>query len=273
MAKRSCDFCVQRKTRCDNGHPCRKCLDAQPPLDCTYSRPVLKRGPKTSKLTQRSNWKWRAEGQELPLIANYGPDLDTVGIAAEVSASCCSKIERLALSILRPIIECYSSRLYPVWPVLYASSLLATLEQAETNSPESLPSLSCNDDVYIMALALCCATMAQLNLGEMEDMPRRITSEFLEKECNRLRALTGYRQNPSVEGALTSFFLHVYHARADNRNASMLFLQEGISIARLLRLDRVESEPNQLSNGWIDNQTTVIAQKRLVYILLWVSER
>ncbi|KAK1246542.1 hypothetical protein MKX08_000344 [Trichoderma sp. CBMAI-0020] len=273
MAKRSCDFCVQRKTRCDNGRPCRKCLDAQPPLDCTYSRPVLKRGPKTSKLTQRCNWKWRAEGQKLPRIAGSYLDSDSVGTAAEISVSHCLKTERLALSLLKPIIEHYSSRLYPVWPVLYASSLLARLEEVETNTLASLASLAFIDDVYIMVLALCSATMAQLNLGEMEDMSSCITSEYLEKECNRLRALTSYRENPSVEGALTSFFLHVYHARADNRNASMLFLQEGISIARLLRLDRIESEPSQLLNGWIDNQTTIIAQKRLVYILLWVSER
>ncbi|KAL7923775.1 hypothetical protein ACQKWADRAFT_289272 [Trichoderma austrokoningii] len=267
MAKRSCDFCVQRKTRCDNGRPCRKCLDAQPPLDCTYSRPVLKRGPKTSKLTQRCNWKWRTEEQKLPRVASSCPNLDSVGIAA-VSASL--QAERLALSILKPIIECYSSRLYPVWPVLYASSLLARLGEVETNALASLP---CIDDVYIMALALCCATMAQLNLGEMENMSPHITSEYLEKECNRLRALTNYRENPSVEGALTSFFLHVYHARADKRNASMLFLQEGISISRLLRLDRIESEPSQLLNGGTDDQTTIITQKRLVYILLWVSER
>lgn len=272
MAKRSCDFCVQRKTRCDNGRPCRKCLDAQPPLDCTYSRPVLKRGPKTSKLTQRYNWKWRAEGEKQPRVASSCLNSDSVGVAAKVSASYL-RTERLALSILKPIIECYSARLYPVWPVLYASSLLARLEEVETNTLASLPNLPCIDDVYIMALALCSATMAQLNLGEMEDMSSHITSEYLEKECNRLRALTSYRENPSVEGALTSFFLHVYHARADNRNASMLFLQEGISIARLLRLDRIESEPGQLPNGWADNQTTVIAQKRLVYILLWVSER
>lgn len=271
MAKRSCDFCVQRKTRCDNGRPCRKCLDAQPPLDCTYSRPVLKRGPKTSKLTQRCNWKWRVEGQKLPRIASSCPNLDSVGIAAEVSA--CVSIERLALSILKPIIECYSSRMYPVWPVLHVSSLLARLEEVEINNSASIPSLAYIDDVYIMALALCSATMAQLNLSEMEDMPPHITSEYLEKECNRLRALTNYRENPSVEGALTSFFLHVYHARADNRNASMIFLQESISIARLLRLDRIESETNQLSNGWTDYQATVTAQKRLVYILLWVSER
>lgn len=271
MAKRSCDFCVQRKTRCDNSRPCRKCLDAQPPLDCTYSRPVLKRGPKTSKLTQRCNWKWRAEGQKLPRIANSYPNSDSVGIAAEVSASL--KTRWIALSILKPIIECYSSRMYPVWPVLHASSLLARLEEVETNTLASLPSLSCIDDVYIMALALCSATMAQLNLGEMEDVPPHVTSEYLEKECNRLRALTNYRENPSVEGALTSFFLHVYHAKADNRNASMIFLQEGISIARLLRLDRIESEPSQLPIGWTDNQITVITQRRLVYILLWVSER
>ena len=52
MAKRSCDFCVRRKTKCDNNRPCQKCLEAKPPLQCTYLKPVLKRGPKTSKLTR-----------------------------------------------------------------------------------------------------------------------------------------------------------------------------------------------------------------------------
>lgn len=233
----------------------------------------MKRGPKTSKLTQRCNWKWRPESQKLSQSADSWPSPGSVGIAAEVSASSFLKTERLALSILKPIIECYSSRLYPVWPVLYASNVLARLEEVETNTLTSLTSFPYIDDVYIMVLALCSATMAQLNLGEMQDMSSHITSEYLEKECNRLRTLTNYRESPSVEGALTSFFLHVYHARADNRNASMLFLQEGISIARLLRLDRIESEPCQLPDGRTDNQSTVIAQKRLVYILLWVSER
>ncbi|KAM0261405.1 hypothetical protein ACHAQJ_002258 [Trichoderma viride] len=270
MAKRSCDFCVQRKTRCDNGQPCRKCLDAQPPLECTYSRPVLKRGPKTSKLTQRCNWKWRVEAQKQPSVSCSPPVSyshaysDSSGNTADVSAS--SKTERLPLSILKPIIEAYSSRMYPVWPILHVTGLIARLEESESSDLSDA-------DVYIMTLALCSATMAQLNLTAMEDIPPHITSEYMEKECNRLRALTNYREHPSVEGSLTSFFLHVYHAKADNRNASMMFLQEGILIARLLRLDRIEFESRQLSLDLTDDQTPVTAHRRLVYILLWVSER
>ncbi|PNP59632.1 hypothetical protein THARTR1_00805 [Trichoderma harzianum] len=115
--------------------------------------------------------------------------------------------------------------------------------------------------------------MAQLNLTAMKDIPPHITSEYMEKECNRHRNLINYREHPSVEGALTSFFLHVYHAKADNRKASMVYLQEGISIARLLRLDRIELESCRLPHDLDDGQTPVTAHKRLTYILLWVSER
>ncbi|KAL6803168.1 hypothetical protein GGI42DRAFT_21300 [Trichoderma sp. SZMC 28013] len=264
MAKRSCDFCVQRKTRCDNGRPCRKCLDAQPPLECTYLKPVLKRGPKTSKLTQRCNWKWRIDPQ-IPSPASPGR-VDPNSARAAVNAPAYDKAERLPLSILRPVIEAYSSRMYPVWPVLHVPDLINELEKLETSDTPY-------DDVYPMTLALCSATMAQLNLTAMKDIPPHVTSEYLEKECNRHRNLTNYREHPSVEGALTSFFLHVYHAKADNRNASMVYLQEGISIARLLRLDRIELESCRLPNDPDDGQTPVTAHKRLIYILLWVSER
>lgn len=264
MAKRSCDFCVQRKTRCDNGRPCRKCLDAQPPLECTYLKPVLKRGPKTSKLTQRCNWKWRIDPQIQSPASPGHVDPNSTGATANAPAY--DKAERLPLSILRPVIEAYSSRMYPVWPVLHVSDLIDRLEKLDTSD-------SSNADVYPMTLALCSATMAQLNLTGMKDIPPHINSEYMEKECNRHRNLTNYREHPSVEGALTSFFLHVYHAKADNRNASMVYLQEGISIARLLRLDRIELESCRIQDDLNDGQTPVTAHKRLVYILLWVSER
>lgn len=262
MAKRSCDFCVQRKTRCDNGRPCRKCVDAQPPLECTYLKPVLKRGPKTSKLTQRCNWKWRVDAHGLA-----SDQVNSHLTGADIhDASACSKPERVPLSVVRPLIEAYRSRMYPVWPVIHAEDLLRRLEGLETSeSPHS--------DLYTMTMALCAATMAQLNLTTIGDVPPHINSEFLEKECNRFRNLTNYREHPSIEGALTSFFLHVYHAKADNRNASMVYLQEGISIARLLRLDRIELGTCQFSHDSITGQGPVTSHKRLVYILLWVSER
>jgi hypothetical protein len=225
---------------------------------------VRKRGPKTSKLTQRCNWKWKAEAQELHPVPYSHANSSSAATTADVSAY--SKTDRLPLSILKPIIEAYSSRMYPVWPILHVTGLLARLEEFETSD-------WLDADVYIMTLALCSATMAQLNLTAMEDIPSHITSEYMEKECNRLRVLTNYREHPSVEGALTSFFLHVYHAKADNRNASMMFLQEGISIARLLRLDRIEFESHQPSHNLTDSQTPVTTHRRLVYILLWVSER
>lgn len=44
-SKRSCDFCRQKKTRCDGGlkQPCTKCRQSQ--VDCVYLTKQKKRGP------------------------------------------------------------------------------------------------------------------------------------------------------------------------------------------------------------------------------------
>jgi hypothetical protein len=108
--------------------------------------------------------------------------------------------------------------------------------------------------------------MAQLQLtpiaGKYE---QTVDSGLLKLECMRLRERSDYRENLDVRGVLVSFFLHVYHAKINQRKSSMLFIQEAIASARLLGLDTNER------NGVV--RDGVVANQEIVFLLLWVSER
>lgn len=244
---------MRRKTRCDNGLPCRKCTETNPPLECTYLTPVLKRGPKTSKLLRRSNERWDPGGN-----ASERGDTDDAHQVLGPRGR-----RHLPVDIFTPIIDAYRSRMYPVWPVVDARNLIARLGETSRDDEPDV-------EAFILATALCSATMAQLNLPPAKHGLDDVDSAYMEKECLRIRSSTNYREHPSVEGVLASFFLHVYHAKADNRNAAMVFLQEAISLARLMRLDAINSDAFQSGSNDIDEQS---AHKHLCYVLLWVSER
>lgn len=264
MAKRSCDFCVRRKTKCDGGVPCRKCVEARPRLECTYFKPVLKRGPKSSKLWQRQIGR---QGPTIPKLSspNSGegsPDLHKPEVGLVYGQA---RMGHLPASLLTSIIQTYCTRMYPVWPVVDAPRLQARLEDIEKkNEPDQ--------EAYSLATALCAATMAQLNLAPVLRGPCNVEvdSAYMETECQRTRNLMSYREHPTIEGALTSFFLHVYHAKADHRNSAMMFLQEAIALARLLHMDDMNADTYQLEGASLENQDR---KAKLLFLLLWVSER
>jgi hypothetical protein len=108
--------------------------------------------------------------------------------------------------------------------------------------------------------------MAQLQLtpiaGQYE---QTVDSGLLKLECMRLRERSDYRENLDVRGVLVSFFLHVYHAKINQRKSAMLFIQEAIASARLLGLDTNERN-GVVRDGFVANQ-------EIVFLLLWVSER
>lgn len=222
--------------------------------------PVLKRGPKTSKLLRRHNEKFYSK-DDAPRARALDRQRDREHTSARRHDITPPELEYgktqcLPFHILAPFIEAYRSRMYPVWPVVDTNNLLARLEVGDNDQPDS--------KTYILATALCSATMAQLNLAPMTYGSSIVDSAYMEAECLRVRNATNYRENPSLGGVLSSFFLHVYHAKSDKRNAAMVFLQEAISLARLLHLD-------DFKRGTQFEQEE--SQKRLCYILLWVSER
>lgn len=139
--------------------------------------------------------------------------------------------------------------MYAVWPVLDTDSFSAKLQAEIING-------SGTRTCYILATALSAATIAQLRLGSDDVAAQKISAAAMEKECVRMRCKTNYMEKFDVNNVLTSFFLHVYHAKLDNRRAAMMFLQEAISFARILQMDATQS-----------------IESRVIYALLWVSER
>lgn len=239
-------------------------------MECTYLNPVLKRGPKTSKL-RRPFDKRRGSRDVAPGRETSGHDLtlgsDEVPLTdrPHTGPTRCgqTRTRRLPTSVLAPIVEIYRSRMYPVWPMIDAQSLLTQLEETGLEDKR-------NVEPYILTTALCAATMSQLNLAPVGCGPDSVDSAYMERECSRIRNSTNYREHPSTEGVLTSFFLHVYHAKVDSRNSAWMFLQEAISLARLLHLDDVGIDANQSNHDYMDQQKY---QSQLIYLLLWVSER
>jgi hypothetical protein len=148
--------------------------------------------------------------------------------------------------------------MYPVWPVIEVNKLLEQLQGDDADAA-----------AYIVATSLCAATMAQLNLAPVHFEGQNgsgMSSEDFERECSRARAACNYRERPNLNHVLTSFFLHVYHAKKDNQNSALLYIQEAILLAQLLKLDEEEGPYH------VDDSDSV-ADGCAVYLLLWISER
>jgi len=147
------------------------------------------------------------------------------------------------LPTLQHFISVYKSRLYSVWPVINTHTLLNQLQYADTDS-----------ETYGMATALCAATIMQLSLEPLEDDPS-ITVEILVHETERIRRLFNWREHPTLDTVVTSFFLHIYRANLEERKASMTYLQEAIVLARLLGLDDESYHAFNIVPSCIDRQT------------------
>lgn len=254
MARRSCDVCVRRKAKCDNKQPCRKCTETKNSSGCTYLNPILKRGPKAPRNSRLSFTVPRPIAKRVVL----DPRLDSE-IHQTMSGGVFGKIGSMILqpSVLVPIIDVYKRRTYPVWPVVNPRDLINRLK-----TPNALKQ---DTGAFVLATALYAATVAQLQLDDALQGAQRVGAQAMEQECTVLRTVTNYREHPSSDNVLASFFLHVYHAKIDNRYAAMMFLQEAIYFARMLGLDAVPSRWSQ-HNG-------ISVKGGLVYLLLWVSER
>ncbi|KAJ5383906.1 hypothetical protein N7517_001817 [Penicillium concentricum] len=113
-------------------------------------------------------------------------------------------------------------------------------------------------------MAVCAATMAQLHLDPLVDGSRTVDSTTMAQACLRMRAsCDNHGANLGVRSVLVSFFLHVYHAKVNQQNSAMMFIKEAMAGAHILRLNE------ELSHG----EDELIANKALVFPLLWVSER
>jgi hypothetical protein len=298
--KRACDRCINRKVKCDGGQPCQRCVAGQPQISCTFLKLARKRGPKPSNKRFRTrhssehpltseihrntyfgaenpNEQERRYGElgEQPLqdgvvsCSAEAVPIITTSYSFDNLSNCTSTTvphsvsesnspddrphNGVPLRLLRAVIAEYRSRMYPVWPVVDVNKLIKQLQEPNRNQ-----------DIYVLATSLCAATMAQLHFSPAEDSYTSFTSEDMERECTRARLACDYREQPNLSHVLVSFFLHVYHAKMDRRNAALLYVQEALSLARVLKL---------ADTSICNVEPESLVDKRILYLLLWVSER
>lgn len=273
--KRACDSCIARKVRCDGAWPCETCETSARQLPCTYDRPAQKRGPKIRRQSTKHHANGSEYDNEAPVPPSLSHDLEQIRYEphkTEQSLQQAVATEQGSLGLqttatlhLKEALSCvvneYETQSYGVWPIIRSDVLLEQLSSPLFDEPS----------VHGLATALCAATMAQLDMDPLACCVGGeavvIDGSYLSKECIRIREQYQYREHLDIRWVLASFFLHVYHAKIDKRNSALMFIQEALTSARLLGLDR-NSQALHLSAAW-----HVVDNEEIIFPLLWVTER
>lgn len=269
--KRACDVCISRKVKCDGSWPCVTCRDAVKKVSCTYLKPPRKRGPKIRRGRQSSDQVRQLEAEVLgdqllhDVNGSESPDIRTEELPyAPLPEG--PILKRIPKEVLAPIIRLYQQCSYSVWPVVNAEELLRKLGDVDSdNTSHEAENVAC------LATALCAATMAQLQLAPVPYKTHAVDCTTMAQACLRIRGnCESHREHLDMSSLLVSFFLHVYHAKVNQRTSAMMYIQEAMSGARILRLDESIPMDVDLEPG---PNACLIANKDLVFPLLWVSER
>ncbi|XHG08304.1 hypothetical protein AWENTII_011411 [Aspergillus wentii] len=259
LTKRACDECISRKVKCSGAWPCDRCQKTTRKGKCTYLKPARRRGPKVRRYPLVSEDTLEGQDQTVPARASPTTIEDVQeGVGTEREYDATSKTWSQTIiprSILASAVRLYQEYSYSVWPVIKAEALLQKLENGHYE-----------DNTYCLATALSAATMAQLHLAPLTEEQWTVDSSVMAAECIRIREQSNYRESLDARCILASFFLHVYHAKINQRNSAMIFIQEAISGARLLRLD----VDDPMEQAWASD---VFENREILFPLLWVSER
>ncbi|KAL3467807.1 hypothetical protein BJX64DRAFT_123501 [Aspergillus heterothallicus] len=252
-----CDACSFRRVKCDGNNPCSTCVRREQP--CTYLKVRKRRGPKGPR--RSTNARVQAIQKDLGIEKSFrmrGSSLSASDDSpASPQSSDCPRQSRRRIALLTyyTYIDIFRSQLYTVWPIISINSLKAKLSDTE------------NAQSYALAAALCAATLAQLRLPghNQPNEPFLVSSADFVRECIRFRGDFVYQSTASLDSLLTSLFLHMYYANADQIPLATFALRDAITHAHLLCL----------GNGQMhkDSQPEKRQLRLRVYWILLVTER
>lgn len=252
IGSRACDACKIRKVRCSEQPPCARCASIG--IECTFNKRQATRGPRSlrAKTLQEIRHIQESQGQGQDSSQYHGrgsigslPDgVSTDGVFAgdhesprggETSPDGGTKGEtnRTPCSSLIVRLCIYRLRLFPVWPILAAEDVIASL----LRNPADLAT-------YAIANAVCAAVIAQLKLpfeGRTDDNDHA-TAATMAAECARIKALLhdgDHGPDATLDMLRIAFFQHIYHEnQSPGGTKSLMFLREAITIAQVMGLHR-----------------------------------
>ena len=118
---------------------------------------------------------------------------------------------------------------------------------------------------YALAAATCSAAIAQLRLPEHAPDFTPVSSRTFAQEAQLLRTCFDYRERPTLDALLTSFFLHIYFSNADKLRSAAHFLRESLTYAQQMFLHHPDTYQSMACEEY---------ELRLrIYWILFVSER
>lgn len=130
----------------------------------------------------------------------------------------------------------YRLRLFPVWPILAAEDVIASLLRDPTDL-----------STHAFANAVCAAVIAQLKLpfeGRTDDNDHA-TAVSMAAECARIKTLLQEGDecpDATLDMLRIAFFQHIYHENQSPGGAkSLMFLREAITTAQIMGLHRKSS--------------------------------
>ncbi|KUI64837.1 putative sucrose utilization protein SUC1 [Cytospora mali] len=255
IGSRACDACKIRKVRCSEQPPCARCVSIG--IDCTFNKRQATRGPRSLRSKTLQEIRNIQERQAQDQSPSRYPGRDSIGsLPGEVSTdgvfpgdqqSPCggetspaggtnSEPNKTPVSSLIVRLCIYRLRLFPVWPILAAEDVIASLFK----DPADLAT-------YTLANAVCAAIIAQLKLpfeGRTDDNDPA-TAASMAAECARTKALLQDRDDgpdATLNMLRIAFFQHIYHEnQTPGGKKSLMFLREAITIAQIMGLHRKSS--------------------------------
>lgn len=226
-----CDACSIRRVKCDGKAPCARCVRSS--LECRRLRTRKKMGPKT--VHKKTLGRLASAGVHQRWLRDQSESLQAG--TNEAADGTCSIFDSLipdhssipdhdrcfSLNVLRVYLDIYRAKMFPVWPVVDVTSLVERMEVAPFDV-----------QAYMLASSVCTATILQLQLAvDGSGMP---TPQSCVDEIESMRNATQYRQRPTLDSVLTSFFLHISYLHLGQRMVSTLLLREAITMSHLLNL-------------------------------------
>ncbi|POS74901.1 fungal specific transcription factor [Diaporthe helianthi] len=256
IGSRACDGCKIRKVRCTEEPPCARCLSIG--IACTFNKRQATRGPRSLRqktLQQIQNSQKLAEGQspceqgsdtgrqvgDVPTRGTSSPgqtspDREPSLVSGRGGES--SRFLKTPVSSLIIRLCIYRLRLFPVWPILDAEAVIASLLRDPTDL-----------GTYTLANAVCAAVIVQLKLpfeGRTDDNDPA-TASSMTVECQRTKSLIQDANGDDGPDAglnmvRIAFFQHIYHEnQSPGGTKSLMFLREAVTVAQIMGLHRKAS--------------------------------
>ena len=213
--------------QCEDGPPCRQCLDLD--LPCTFERPSRRRGPR-NKCAEAIKKRKREDSSDPGFTTSPSPSPheSDVFIPSSVEAIC-------SFPVLSRVLNDYFAYLHPLMPFPHERTFRQTLNARNLQTRSFVPLVAS----MVGAVVVSSPPKARMDLKMLSE--ERLSRHGLNDSAERYhelavkaRGLGFLDRSPSVDDAATSYFLGFINAKLSKWRQAELYFGECQNILRTL---------------------------------------